>query len=459
MVSPQDYDLVALGGGSGGLAAAQRAAAHGARCAVVDPRPLGGTCVNAGCIPKKLLWLAAGTAQAVEEAPAYGLILPEGQPRLRWDRLKAAREAYVARLNALYARRLEAAGIAHHALRGRLAGPGRVELEDGTRLRARHVVLATGARPVVPEVPGAELGLTSDGFFALEALPERVAVVGAGYIAAELASLLQALGRRVTLVLRGRRLLRAFDPLLGDTLAEILEEEGVDLLGGLEVARVERREEEGLVLHGRDGRCSGGHQLLLWAVGRRPASEGLGLEEAGVELDPRGAVVTDPWLQTSVPGVHAVGDLTGGPALTPVAIAQGRALADHLFGPGSAQLPEPGRIPPEQVPTVVFTHPPLGAVGLTEDQARERYGDAVRVFQSRFVPLAHALTRRRHPAAVKLVCLEPGLRVLGCHVIGPGADELLQGFAVALRMGATKADLDRTLAIHPTLAEELVTLR
>ena len=307
------WDLVALGGGSGGLAAAQRAAAHGARCAVADPQPLGGTCVSAGCVPKKLLWLAAGVARAVAEAPDYGLALPEGEVRLDWARLKAAREAYVARLNALYARRLEAAGIRRFPLRGRLAGPGAVELEDGTVLQARHVVLATGSRPVVPELPGAELGLSSDGFFALEALPERVAVVGAGYIAAELASLLLGLGRRVTLVLGGRRLLRAFDPLLGETLAEILEAEGADLLGGLEVAWVERREAEGLVFHGADGRCSGGHGLLLWAVGRRPNSGGLGLEEAGVRLDGRGAVVTDRLLETDVPGVYAVGDVTGAP--------------------------------------------------------------------------------------------------------------------------------------------------
>ena len=452
--SGPSWDLVALGGGSGGLAVTRRAAALGARCAVVDPRPLGGTCVNAGCIPKKLLWVAAQVARAVAEAADYGLELPPGSVRLDWTRLKTGREACVARLNALYARHLEAAGIRHFPLRGRLAGPGAVELEDGTVLQARHVVLATGSRPVVPALPGAELGLTSDGFFDLEALPERVVVVGAGYIAAELASILLSLGRQVTLALGGRRLLPAFDPMLGETLAEILAEEGADLSGDLEVVRVERREPGGLALLGADGGRSGEHDLLLWAVGRRPNSDGLGLEEAGVRLDGRGAVVTDGHLETDVPGVYAVGDVTGGPALTPVAVAQGRALAERLFAGRDKPLP-----PPDQIPTVVFTHPPLGAVGLTEGQARQRYGDRVRTFQARFVPLAQALSRRRHPAAVKLVCLEPDLRVLGCHVIGPGADELLQGFAVALRMGATKADLERTLPIHPTLAEELLTLR
>ncbi len=445
------YDLIAIGAGSGGLSVAERAALHGRRCAIIEAGRLGGTCVNVGCVPKKVMWFGAGLAHALDDAAGYGFTLHGHE--FDWGRLKAARDRYVGGINDWYGNYLADSGI--DLLRGtaRLLDAHTVEV-DGTRYTADHLALAPGGEPVVPDVPGAGHGITSDGFFALDTQPRRVAVVGSGYIAVELAGLLNGLGSEVTLLVRKGHVLREFDAMLRETLMEALGESGVRLLTRTQVAEVRRAADDSLTLVTDGGQELGPFDALLWAIGRRPRTAGLGLEAAGVATDAHGFVTTDDYQNTNVDGVYALGDVTGRAALTPVAIAAGRRLADRLFGGQPDRHLDYGLIP-----TVVFSHPPIGTAGLTEDAAREAHGDAVKVYQTRFTAMYNALTPHPVATAMKLVCVGAQEKVVGCHVIGPGADEMLQGFAVAMRMGATKRDFDDTVAIHPTSAEELVTMR
>jgi len=445
----QELDFVVVGGGSGGLAAARRAARHGARAAVVEGGLLGGTCVNVGCVPKKLSWHAAGLAELLHDAPDWGFDLDV----LGFDyaRFRRGREAYVERLRGIYAKNLAADKVERFDGYARFVDAHTVEV-NGTRLSAPHILVATGGRPRVLDVPGAELGITSDGFFALEALPERIVIVGGGYVATELGSFFLGLGSQVTFAERGPQLLRRFDPMLGASLGQEMTNAGATVMSGFEVHHAERVGED-IVLVAHDGRSARG-DLLLWAVGRVPTSRGFGLEELGVAVDALGHIVVDRFQQTNVSGVYAIGDVTGLAELTPVAIAAGRKLGDRLFGG------EPDAcLDYDDIPSVVFCHPPVGVVGLSEPEARERFGDAVRVYETRFTSLYHGVTRRKTASRMKLVVTGPEERIVGIHVIGLGADELIQGFAVALKMGACKSDLDRTVAIHPTAAEELVTLR
>lgn len=445
------YDLLVIGGGSGGLAVARRAAAHGARAAVVEYDRLGGTCVNRGCVPKKVMWYAASLAHALGDAPDYGFDVD--LRRHDWSSLVEKRAQYIERLNGIYAKNLENDGVERISGRARLVDASTAEVGD-TRYTGEHVVIAVGGEPIVPEVPGADLGITSDGFFALSRRPDRVAIVGAGYIAVELAGMLRALGSEVHLVLRRDGVLRAFDGDLQGAVMEAMQGDGIEIHTRMPPERVERDGAK-RVLAGGDGMRLEGLDTVLWAVGRRPRTAGLGLEAAGVALDEAGHVAVDAYQNTSVAGVYALGDVCGRAELTPVAIAAGRRLADRLFG----GLPD-AHLDYENIPSVVFSHPPLGTVGLPEAAARERYGDdAVHVHRTRFTPMYHALTAHKTPAVMKLVCVGDDERVVGCHIFGHGADEMLQGFAVAVRMGATKADFDATVAIHPTSAEELVTLK
>jgi glutathione reductase (NADPH) len=445
----QSWDLVVIGGGSGGLACAQRAARHGARVLVAEQAELGGTCVNAGCVPKKLMYHAADVAHALGDAADYGFTL-EGA-RHDWAALKASRDAYVERLRGIYADNLAASGATLIRARARLAAPARVEIGGATHA-TRHVVIATGGRPVVPAVPGARSGITSDGFFALESRPAAVAIVGGGYVSAELSGVFAALGSRVTVAFRGERMLRDFDQMLSERLAAAMRADGIEIAEGAQPVALEPAA-GGSVLRLEDGRSLGPFDCVVWAIGREPNVEGLGLAEAGVALGPDGAIVTDLKQDTNVAGVHAIGDVTGRSELTPVAIAAGRRLADRLFGG------EPDRqLDYRLIPTVVFSHPPIGTVGMSEVEARAAWGDTVEVFRHDFMPLYHGITARRRRAEVKLVTTGKERRIVGLHAIGMGADELLQGFAVALRLGATKRDFDDTVAIHPTSAEELVTL-
>ena len=445
----EQFDLVVIGGGSGGLACAQRAALHGARAAIVESHRLGGTCVNVGCIPKKIMWNAASLAEGIEDARGYGFDV-----ELRghdWQSLKRQRDAYVLKLNGIYERNLEQRRVT--LVRGRARFETAHRLLVGERkLEAPHIVVASGGKPLVPELPGAAYGITSDGFFELEARPKRVAVVGTGYVAAELSGVFHALGSAVTVFARRDRLLRDFDEMLGNALVEEMRASDIEVITAAVPAALERGSP--LRLRTAGGREYEGFDCVLWAIGRVPNVEGLDLARAGVALDTSGAVTTDLYQNTNVSGVYAIGDVTGREALTPVAIAAGRRLADRLFGG------QPDRhLDYQWIPTVIFSHPPIGTVGLSEAQARSRYGDQVEVFTTAFVPLYHALTERKPRVRMKLIVAGSERRVVGCHVIGQGADELLQGFAVAVRMGATKKDFDDTVAIHPTVAEELVTLK
>jgi glutathione reductase (NADPH) len=444
-----DYDLIVIGGGSGGLAAAQRAASHGARVAIIEHGRLGGTCVNVGCVPKKLMWNAAELAGALEDARGYGFDLTVAGHD--WAGLKAARDAYVARLNGIYERNLEKRGVT--LLRGwaTLTGANEVSVNGGV-LRAERILLATGGRPHRPQVPGSELGIDSDGFFGLAERPRRVAVVGGGYIGVELGGVFAALGSEVTMVLRSDRLLRGFDPLLVDAAEEGLQEKGAQLLRHSPPLALERGA-QGLALVLEGGRRSEGFDSVIWATGREPLTDCIA-PAVGVKRDGNGFVVTDEFQQTSLPSVLAIGDVTGRAQLTPVAIAAGRRLADRIWGGMAGSRLDYGNIP-----SVVFAHPPLGTVGLTEPAAREQHGDAVKVYETSFVPMYHAFTAARPKTRMKLVTAGAEQRIVGVHIAGRGADEMLQGFAVAVKMGATKRDFDDTVAIHPTAAEELVTMR
>jgi glutathione reductase (NADPH) len=448
-----EFDLVVIGGGSGGLAAAQRAAEYGAKVAIVESGRLGGTCVNVGCVPKKVMWNAADIADGLEDAADYGFRLGGAQPH-DWALLKSKRDAYVLRLNGIYEANLAKRHIETVHGRGRFID-GRTVEAGGRKLTAPHIIIAVGGRPMLPALPGTELGISSDGFFDLERLPERVAVVGSGYIAIEIVSILASLGSKATLVLRGHRALKDFDSMLGEAMLKILMDEGVEVAANAWPQALERTATGALELEARDGRRLTPFDAVIWAIGRVPAVEELGLEQAGVALNPYGFIVSDKYQITSAAGIYAIGDVTGRAQLTPVAIAAGRRLSDRLFGG------QPDRhLDYENIPTVVFGHPPIGAVGLTEEEARARYGDAaVTVFRSGFVPMYHALTTRKPRTDMKLVTVGPEKKIVGVHVIGSGADEMMQGFAVAVRMGATKHDFDDTVAIHPTSAEELVTMR
>jgi glutathione reductase (NADPH) len=449
----EDFDFVVIGAGSGGLAAAQRAAEYGAKVAVVESGRLGGTCVNVGCVPKKVMWNAADIADGLEDAADYGFRLGPGEPH-DWALLKSKRDAYVARLNGIYASNLAKRHI--EVVQGRASFVNARTVEAaGRQLTAPHILVAAGGRPMLPDIPGVELGITSDEFFELEKRPDRVAVVGSGYIAVELTGIFAALGAKATLVLRGPKALKDFDSMLGEAMVKIMRDEGIEVATNAWPLSLVRTSTGALDLEVRDGRRLTPFDAVVWAIGRVATVEDLNLQRAGVALDAYGFIVTDKYQATSGEGIYAVGDVTGRAQLTPVAIAAGRRLSDRLFG-GQADR----YLDYDNIPTVVFGHPPIGTVGLTEEAARARYGDEqVTIFRSGFVPMYHALTTRKPRTEMKLVTVGPEKRVVGVHVIGPGADEMLQGFAVAVRMGATKRDFDDTVAIHPTSAEELVTMR
>jgi len=444
------YDLVVIGGGSGGLAAAQRAAEYGRRVAVIEQGRLGGTCVNVGCVPKKIMWEAAALGHATASMKDYGFDVTVGGHD--WSALKKKRDAYIRRLNDIYARNLASREVEYLAAEASLVDAHVVSAGD-RHLETRDIIIATGGRPVIPEVPGAELGITSDGFFELEHCPGRVAVVGSGYISVELAGMLQSLGAQVSVFIRYDSVLRSFDEMLQRCVMEGLRHDGVDIVMR-SIPRLLERIDGGLYLGTDDGCRHGPFETLLWAVGRAPLTDGLELETAGVLRDDRGFIVTDTRQCTNIPNIYAIGDVTGRAALTPVAIAAGRRLSDRLYG-GMA-----GRhLDYECIPSVVFTHPPVGTCGLTEQQAADRYGTDMKVYHSEFVPLFNSMTEHKPKSHMKLITAGPDETVVGCHLYGAGSDEMLQGFAVAMRMGATKQDLDDTVAIHPTSAEELVTLR
>jgi glutathione reductase (NADPH) len=446
-MAADEFDLFVIGAGSGGVRAARMAAQRGARVAVADDAPLGGTCVNLGCIPKKLYSFAAHYAEGFEESHGFGWSGPA--PVLDWSVLKANRAREIGRLNQIYGKLLAEAGV--QVLRGhaRVVGAHEVDV-GGELLRTRRIVVATGGRPVVPDMPGAELAITSDRIFDLAQFPRHLTVVGGGYIACEFASIFRGLGAHVTQLYRGEQVLRGFDADVRGFLAAEMRKKGVDLRTRAEVTRIER-DADRLRVTLVDG-CILTTDQLLCATGRAPNTAGLGLEDVGVALAANGAVLVDGHYRSSVPSIHALGDVIDRVQLTPVALAEAMALVDHLFGSGRREMDY------ELIPTAVFTHPSVGTVGLSEHAARGRFG-AVRVFRSEFRALRHTLSGSTERTLMKLVVDAASDRVVGLHMVGADAGETVQGFAVAMRAGATKAVFDATLGIHPTAAEEFVTMR
>ena len=447
---PTKFDLLVIGGGSGGLAHAQRAAEYGVNAAVVEYRPLGGTCVNVGCVPKKVMWYASHLAHDLAHANDFGYEVEVNGHS--WSALKARRDAYIKRLNGIYSNNLDKRGVTHIEGAARFVDAHTIDV-DGREFSAERIVIATGGQPMVPTLPGADLGITSDGFFELEEQPKRVLIAGSGYIAVELAGIFNGMGSDTRLVIRKDSVLREFDTMLSTELMATMRKDGMALDTGVIPAAV-RETDDGLVLTAEDGREFGPVDAVVWAIGRSPNTASLDATNAGVALDERGFVPTDELQQTNVENIFALGDVTGRAALTPVAIAAGRRLADRLYGGMDGR-----HLDYRLIPTVIFSHPTIGTVGMTEDEARAEFGKDVKVYNSGFTPMFYALGDVKGRSAMKLVTVGSDERVVGCHVFGPGADEMLQGFAVAIRMGATKKDFDDTVAIHPTNAEEVVTMR
>ena len=452
------YDYIAIGGGSGGIASINRAASYGKKCAIVEAKHLGGTCVNVGCVPKKVMFYGAQIAEAIHRyAPSYGFDVDV--KGFDFAKLIESREAYIGRIHQSYNNVLTKNNVDVYAGFGRFIDKNTIEVsyEDGRKeqITADHILIATGGRPSRPAIEGQEYGIDSNGFFALRELPKRVAISGAGYIAVELAGVVNSLGAETHLVVRRHAPIRNFDPMVVDTLVEVLEQDGIHLHKHSTIQKVVKNADGSLNLYFDDE-----HQItvdcLIWAIGREPATDTIGLENVGVETNARGFIKTDKFQNTNVPGIYAVGDIIeGGIELTPVAVAAGRRLSERLFnGKPNEHLDY------DLVPSVVFSHPPIGTVGLSEPQAIEKYGEKnVKVYKSSFTAMYTAVTEHRQPCRMKLVCVGTQEKIVGLHGIGFGVDEMIQGFAVAIKMGATKADFDNTVAIHPTGSEEFVTMR
>ncbi|WP_217537064.1 glutathione-disulfide reductase [Vibrio metschnikovii] len=447
------FDYICIGGGSGGIASANRAAMYGAKVALIEAKDLGGTCVNVGCVPKKVMWHGAQIAEAMQlYAKDYGFDVKVNG--LDWSKLIESRQAYIGRIHQSYDRVLGNNKV--QVIRGfaRFIDAKTIEVE-GKHYTADHILIAVGGRPTIPNIPGAEYGIDSNGFFELTEQPKRVAVVGAGYIAVEIAGVLHALGTETHLFVRKESPLRSFDPMIIDTLTEVMKTEGPTLHTHSVPKQVVKEADGSLTLHLENGQ-SCNVDTLIWAIGRHPATDAINLAATGVATNEQGYIKVDQYQNTNVEGIYCVGDIMeGGIELTPVAVKAGRQLSERLFN----NKPE-AKMDYDLVPTVVFSHPPIGTIGLTEPDAIAKYGaDQVKIYTSSFTAMYTAVTSHRQPCKMKLVCAGPEETVVGLHGIGFTVDEMIQGFAVAMKMGATKADFDSVVAIHPTGSEEFVTMR
>lgn len=448
----KDFDYICIGAGSGGIASANRAGMYGQKVALIEAKQVGGTCVNVGCVPKKTMWYGAQVAETIGKyATDYGFDITLN--RFDWSTLVKSRQAYIKRIHDSYDRFLAANNVTVIDGFARFVDKKTVEV-NGKKYTSKHILIATGGHPSIPKIPGADLGIDSNGFFDLQEQPNRVAVVGAGYIAVELAGVLHSLGSETHLVVRKESPLRSFDPMLISSLMDQMSEDGLTLHTGL-IPKEVSKDSNGVIHIQFENGVELEVDTLIWAIGREPATDMINLQAAGVETDPRGYIKVDEYQNTSTKGIYAVGDNIGKIDLTPVAVKTGRQLSERLFN----NKPE-AKMDYELVPTVVFSHPPIGTIGLTEPAAIEKYGqENIKIYSSSFAAMYTAVTSHRQMTKMKLICAGPEERVVGLHGIGYAMDEILQGFGVAIKMGATKEDFDSCVAIHPTSAEEYVTMR
>lgn len=449
---PKHYDYIAIGGGSGGIASVNRAALYGKKCALIEMGDIGGTCVNVGCVPKKVMWYSAQIADAIKKyGPDYGF--DTELKSFEWKKLINNRQDYIKRIRASYDSVLSKNNI--DVIHGFAKFIDKKTIEvNGEKITADHILIATGTQASLPDIEGVEFGIDSNGFFELQDLPKRTAIIGSGYIAVELAGVLNSLGSNVQLFIRKNQPLRNLDSFLGQTLIEHMRSENIQVYTHTQIKKVSKLEDNSIVLYLEDGNK---HivDCLIWAVGRKPNSQPLDLNLTNIQLNDQGFIQVDSFQNTTETGVYAIGDITGKVELTPVAVAAGRRLSERLFNNKPNE-----HLDYNNVPTVVFSHPPIGTVGLTEEKAIEQFGkDNVKVYSSSFTSMYTAVTEHKQLTKMKLICVGAEEKILGIHGIGYGMDEILQGFAVALKMGATKKDFDNTIAIHPTSSEEFVTMR
>ena len=448
----KEYDYIVIGGGSGGIASANRAAMHGAKVILFEGKEVGGTCVNVGCVPKKVMWYGARVAETLHRyAGEYGFDVTIN--KFDFATLKANRQAYIDRIHGSYERGFDSNGVERVYEYARFVDPHTVEVA-GERYTAPHILIATGGHALYPNIPGSEYGITSDGFFELDEVPKRTAVIGAGYIAVEVAGVLNALGSDTHLFVRKDRPLRTFDKDIVDVLVDEMAKSGPTLHTHANATEVVKNADDSLTISFDNGETIT-VDCLIWAIGRAANTSGFGLEKTGVKLTEKGTIYSDEFENTSVPGIYALGDVTGKLDLTPVAVKAGRQLSERLFNNKAD-----AKLDYTDVATVVFSHPVIGSVGLTEEKAIAKYGaENIKVYKSSFTPMYTALGDNRQPSTMKLVTLGEDEKIIGLHGIGYGVDEMIQGFSVAIKMGATKADFDNTVAIHPTGSEEFVTMR
>lgn len=445
------FDLLVVGAGSGGIATANRAASFGAKVAIFEDHDIGGTCVNRGCVPKKIMWFGGHLSHILHQAYEYGFQFSNSS--FDWSYLVKKREAYINRIHQSYYKMFEKHNVSYIIGKAKFVDNTTLAV-DGELYHAKHILIAVGGEPVIPEIPGANLGMTSDGFFDMTKQPKKAVVVGAGYIGVELASVLNALGTETYQVYRRERFLRQFDDAIRDTLMQVSEAQGLNIRTHANITKVQKISEQCVNVTLDTGEVIDNVDCLIWALGRRSVTDDLGLDKTDIHVDGKGDTPVDAFQNTNVSGIYAVGDVTGRFPLTPVAIAAGRRLAHRLFNHETES-----KLDYELVPTVVFSHPPIGTVGLTEAEAREQFADDIRIYQTRFTAMFDALTQERVPTVMKLIVTGKQEKIVGIHMMGSGCDEILQGFAVAMKIGATKADFDNTVAIHPVSAEELVTMR
>ena len=448
----KEYDYIVIGGGSGGIASANRAAMHGAKVILFEGKEVGGTCVNVGCVPKKVMWYGAQVAETLHRyAGEYGFDVTIN--KFDFAKLKANRQAYIDRIHGSYERGFDSNGVERVYEYARFVDPHTVEVA-GERYTAPHILIATGGHALYPNIPGSEYGITSDGFFELDEVPKRTAVIGAGYIAIEVAGVLNALGSDTHLFVRKDRPLRTFDKDIVDVLVDEMAKSGPTLHTHANATEVVKNADDSLTISFDNGETIT-VDCLIWAIGRAANTSGFGLEKTGVKLTEKGTIYSDEFENTSVPGIYALGDVTGKLDLTPVAVKAGRQLSERLFNNKAD-----AKLDYTDVATVVFSHPVIGSVGLTEEKAIAKYGEEnIKVYKSSFTPMYTALGDNRQPSTMKLVTLGEDEKIIGLQGIGYGVDEMIQGFSVAIKMGATKADFDNTVAIHPTGSEEFVTMR